>query len=285
MVVLMLASSAVGLLSPYVGGRVFFDETLKSGGKYAGKLGYVVLAMFAIQLLTLVINIFQGRVGAKVAAQIGYDLKTGVFNAMQNLSLRFYNQQQTGSLMTRVNNDAEHLQYFFHDGLPFFIVNALRLIGVIIILLALDWQLALPVLIPVPLIVFITVKVRPMLWRMYTKRWRASSRLNAVVNDSLSGMRVIKAFGREDAEIERFGRRNRRVYEVFREVGNTTSTVFPLLSYLMGIGALVIWGFGGWRVVRGDLTLGTLMTFTGYLGMLYGPLDFMTRWWSGGRRA
>ncbi|MFY9494987.1 MAG: ABC transporter transmembrane domain-containing protein [Limnochordia bacterium] len=283
MVVLMLASSAVGLLSPYVGGRVFFDETLKSGGKYAGKLGYVVLAMFAIQLLTLVINIFQGRVGAKVAAQIGYDLKTGVFNAMQNLSLRFYNQQQTGSLMTRVNNDAEHLQYFFHDGLPFFIVNALRLIGVIIILLALDWQLALPVLIPVPLIVFITVKVRPMLWRMYTKRWRASSRLNAVVNDSLSGMRVIKAFGREDAEIERFGRRNRRVYEVFREVGNTTSTVFPLLSYLMGIGALVIWGFGGWRVVRGDLTLGTLMTFTGYLGMLYGPLDFMTRvveWWS-----
>lgn len=54
-----------------------------------------------------------------MAAQIGYDLKTGVFNAMQNLSLRFYNQQQTGSLMTRVNNDAEHLQYFFHDGLPF----------------------------------------------------------------------------------------------------------------------------------------------------------------------
>ena len=96
-------------------------------------------------------------------------------------------------------------------------------------------------------------------------------------------MRVIKAFGREDAEIGRFGSRNERVYDVTREVGNTTSTVFPLLSYLMGIGALVIWGMGGWRVIKGDLTLGTLMTFTGYLGMLYGPLDFMTRiveWWS-----
>lgn len=283
MIMLMLASSSVGLLSPYLGGRVFFDETLRPDGKYAGKLGYIVLAMFATQLITLLINIFQGRVNSKVAAQIAYDLKTRVFGAMQNLSLRFYNQQQTGSLMTRVNNDADHLQYFFHDGLPFFIVNSLRLVGIIAILLAMDWQLALPVLIPVPLIVVITAKVRPMLWRLYTKRWRTGSRLNAVVNDSLSGMRVIKAFGREDAEISRFERRNQRVYDVFREVGNTTSTVFPLLSYLMGIGALVIWGFGGWRVVRGDLTFGTLMTFTGYLGMLYGPLDFMTRvveWWS-----
>lgn len=283
MIVLMLASSSVGLFSPYLGGRVFFDETLRPGGKYAGKLGYVVLAMFATQLITLLINIYQGRVSSRIAAEIAYDLKTRVFSAMQNLSLRFYNQQQTGSLMTRVNNDADHLQRFFHDGLPFFIVNALRLVGIIAILLALDWRLALPVLIPVPLIVVITIKVRPMLWRLYSKRWRTSSRLNAVVNDSLSGVRVIKAFGREEAEIDRFGRRNQRVYEVFREVGNTTSTVFPLLSYLMGIGALVIWGFGGWRVVQGNLTLGTLMTFTGYLGMLYGPLDFMTRvveWWS-----
>ena len=91
---------------------------------------------------------------------------------MQNLSLKFYNQQQTGSLMTRVNNDADHLQRFFHDGMPFFVVNSLRLIGIIVVLLLLDWQLALPVLIPVPLIVFITLKVRPMLWRLYSKRWR-----------------------------------------------------------------------------------------------------------------
>ncbi len=283
MIALMLASSAVGLFSPYLGGRVFFDETLRPDGKYAGKLAHVVLAMFATQFVMLLINIWQGRVSSRVAAEIAYDLKTRVFAAMQNLSLKFYNQQQTGSLMTRVNNDADHLQRFFHDGMPFFVVNSLRLIGIIVVLLLLDWQLALPVLIPVPLIVFITLKVRPMLWRLYSKRWRASSRLNAVVNDSLSGMRVIKAFGREDAEIGRFGSRNERVYDVTREVGNTTSTVFPLLSYLMGIGALVIWGMGGWRVIKGDLTLGTLMTFTGYLGMLYGPLDFMTRiveWWS-----
>lgn len=282
-IVLMLASSLVGLFSPYLGGRVFFDQVLKPGGKYAGKVGLVVLGIFSAQFLTLLLNIWQGRVNSRLAAQIVFDLKTQVFTAMQNLSLKFYNQRQTGSLMTRVNNDANHLQYFFHDGLPFFVVNSLRLAAIAAVLLFLDWQLALLVLVPVPLIAVITMKVRPLLWRLYSKRFRTNSRLNAIVNDSLSGVRVIKAFGKEEAEIERFSRGNQRVFQVNQAVGIMASTVFPTLSYLMSIGALVIWGFGGWRVARGNLTLGTLMTFTAYLGMLYGPLNFMTRvvdWWS-----
>lgn len=282
-VALMLSSSLVGLVSPYLGGRIFFDEVLPAQGRFAGMIGQVVAAMFAAQLLTLLLNIWQGRVNSRVSARIIFDLKTQVFTAMQRLSLKFYNHQQTGSLMTRVNNDATHLQYFFHDGLPFFIVNSMRLVGIILVLLYMDWQLALLVLIPVPLIVLGTAKLRPLLWRLYTKRFRASSRLNAIVNDSLSGVRVVKAFGTEEAELQRFSHGNQRVFAVNQEVGHMSSTVFPTLSYLMSLGALVIWGIGGSRVLRGELTFGTLMAFTGYLGMLYGPLDFMTRvvdWWS-----
>lgn len=283
MVVLMVVSSIIGLVSPYLGGRVFYDEVLKAEGPLAAKLGLVVLAMFAVQLATLLINIWHGRLNSRVAARIVFDLKTQVFTAMQGLSLKFYNHQQTGSLMTRVNNDATHLQYFFHDGLPFFIVNSLRLVGITAVLLVMDWQLALLVLVPVPVIVFVTLKVRPILWRLYTKRWRAGSRLNSIVNDALGGVRVIKAFGKEESEIERFSRGNRRVFSVNQEVGHMASTVFPALSYLMSLGSLVIWGVGGLRVLKGDLTFGTLMTFTGYLWMIYGPIDFMTRivdWWS-----
>ncbi len=283
MILLMLASSLVGLISPFLGGRIFFDEVLDSAGRYAGRIGQVVLAMFLAQLVTLFLSIWQGRVNSRVSARIVFDLKTQVFTAMQRLSLKFYNNQQTGSLMTRVNNDATHLQAFFHDGLPFFIVNSMRLVGIVAVLLAMDWQLALYVLIPVPLIVLGTAKLHPLLWRLYTRRFRALSRLNAVVNDSLGGVRVVKAFGTEHEEIQRFSRNNQRVFAVNREVGQMSSTVFPALSYLMSLGALVIWGVGGSRVLWGDLTFGTLITFTGYLGMLYGPLDFMTRivdWWS-----
>lgn len=282
-IVLMILSSVVGLLPPYLGGQVFYDQVLAGQGPFAGRLGVVVLMIAGSQLLALIINIAHGRVNSKVAAQIVYDLKTQVFTAMQGLSLKFFNNQQTGSLMTRVNNDANHLQYFFHDGVPYFVVNLMRIVGVIAVLLVMDWQLALMVLIPVPLIVVAIVKVRPLLWRMYSKRWRTSSRLNSIINDSLSGMRVIKAFGKEDEEIKRFSRGNSRVSKVNQQVGHLTSTVFPALSYFMSIGSLVIWGFGGWRVAQGHLTFGSLIAFTGYLGMLYGPLDFMTNiveWWS-----
>lgn len=282
-IVLMLLSSLVGLLPPYLSGRVFYDQVIAGEGPLAGRIGLVVLMIFGSQLLVLLINIAQGRVNSKVAAQIAHDLKTQVFTAMQRLSLKFFNNQQTGSLMTRVNNDANHLQYFFHDGVPYFVVNCMRIIGVVAVLLAMDWQLACMVLIPVPLIVLAFVKIRPILWRMYTKRWRASSRLNSIINDSLSGMRVIKAFGTEDEEIQRFSRGNRRVARVNQQVGNLTSTVFPAISYFMSLGALVIWGYGGWRVAHGQMTFGSLIAFTGYLGMLYGPLDFMTNvveWWS-----
>ena len=121
--------------------------------------------------------------------------------------------------MTRVNHDANHLQYFFHDGVPYFVVNCMRIVGVVAVLLAMDWQLACMVLIPVPLIVVAFVKIRPVLWRMYSKGWRASSRLNSILNDSLSGMRVIKAFGTEDEEIERFSRGNAE-WPVNQQVGN-----------------------------------------------------------------
>ena len=109
MVFLMISSSLVGLIPPYLGGRIFYDEVLRTGCKYSDRLGLVVFSMFLAELFILLLNIGHGRVNAKVAAQIVCDLKTQVFTAMQRLSLKFYNHQQTGSLMTRVNGDANHL--------------------------------------------------------------------------------------------------------------------------------------------------------------------------------
>ena len=100
--------------------------------------------------------------------------------------------------------------------------------------------------------------------------------MNALVNDVLTGRRVVKAFGREAAEVARFGAVNEGVFAVNVETGLFTSTVFPLINLLMGIGGLVVWGYGGLQVVSGGMTFGTLMTFTGYIAMIYGPLEFMT---------
>ncbi len=279
----MFASSALNLVSPYLGGRVLFDKVLVKGSPNYGQVGTIVLLIMATNAAHILISIMYGRVNSSVAAEIIFDLKTEIFEAMQKLSLSFYNKRQTGSLMTRINQDANHLQYFFHDGLPYFIVNIVRIIGIAAIMFAMEWKLAILVIIPSPFIVYYLKNMFPKLWKLFNHRYRKSSTMNALINDSLKGIRVVKAFGKEDMEISRFNRANEGVFSVDYGLGTTLSTIFPFVRFMMGIGGLIVWGYGGWLVAGGDLTFGTLITFTGYIGMIYGPLEFMTQvvdWWS-----
>ncbi len=279
----MVAGSALNITSPYIRGSLLFDQVLAPEGKYAGRILEIVVLIGAVQLLALLIGIIQGRMNAVVSARIVFDLKSEVFEAMQRLSLSFFNNKQTGSLMTRVNRDAERLQGFFLDGLPYFLVNVVTMTGIVISMVLLDWRLALLVLLPAPAVVYILNKIFPRLWTLFSRMFRRRSAMNALVNDVLTGRRVVKAFGREAAEVARFGAVNEGVFAVNVETGLFTSTVFPLINLLMGIGGLVVWGYGGLQVVSGGMTFGTLMTFTGYIAMIYGPLEFMTHivdWWS-----
>ncbi|MBI2914666.1 MAG: ATP-binding cassette domain-containing protein [Firmicutes bacterium] len=280
---LMLVSSGLRLLSPYVGGRVLFDHVLAPGGRYEGRIGAVVLAIFATQLAAILISIAYGRLNAEVAARATRDLKVKVFSAMQGLSLSFYNNKQTGALMTRVDHDALMLQYFFSDGVPYFIVNSFTLLGISLAMIWLDWRLSLLVLLPSPAVVVVVRRLYPRLWRLFSRRFRASAGLNAVVNDALTGIKVVKAFGKEDQEINRFASRNETVFNVSVEAGNLSSTAFPLVSLLVATGGLLIWAVGGWQVVSHRVSFGTLMTFVQYVAMFYGPLEFMTHvvdWWT-----
>lgn len=282
-VLLMIAGAGLNLLAPYINGRVLFDDVLTPGGRYEGKIVQVILVMALFQLLAIGINILHSRIAAHMTAHVIADLKSRVFNALQRLSLGFFTNKQTGGLMTRVNGDADNLQYFFHDGFPYFIVNLLQIILIVTVMVWMNWRLALMVLLPIPLIMFVMGKAFPRLWRLFSRRYRANRSLNAVVNDSLTGIRVVKAFGKEEREIERFSSRNDRVYNVTLATGFFSSTLFPTLGLMMNAGGLIVWGVGGWDVLGGRITFGTLMTFSGYLMMLYGPLDFMTHvvdWWT-----
>lgn len=279
----MLASSGLQVLSPYVGGKVLFDEVLRPGGRYSGRLLEMVLLMAVMQLLSVGLSVAYGRVNAGLSAKVVFDLKTEVFAAMQRLSLGFFTKRETGNLMTRVNQDSTHLQYFFHDGFPYFIVNAVNLIGIMTVMIIMNWRLALLVLLPVPAIIYSVTNVFPKLWNVFSRRYRRTSALNSMVNDSLTGIRVVKAFGKEETETAQFARRSKDVFSINMQAGYITSTLFPAMSFLMSLGGLIVWSVGGWDVISGRMSFGTLWTFIGYLGMLYGPLEFMTHivdWWS-----
>ncbi len=280
---LIILSSLVGLVRPYLNGSTLYDQVLTEGGRYYGKIIPFVLMMIGLEILILVINIIQGRVGAVVSSKIIFDIKSEVFSAMQRLSMSFFNSKHTGSLMNRVNSDALDIQYFLNDGLPEFVINAITILGIGGVVFFSNPLLAVLIMLPVPIIVYIIKKVVPKFKRFKWIGWHKSSKLNSIINDALLGARVVKAFGKEDQEVDRFEDATQELYDVRVKEGLMSARVFPLLNYLMTIGGLFVWSLGGWQVLNGKITFGTLMTFVGYVGMLYAPIDFMIRtydWWT-----
>lgn len=274
----MFATSAISLLSPIINGKILYDRVIDSNGSWhtMTKLFIVLSVIVGLALLSLAINITQNRANAKMSTQVSKNMKQKIFDAMLHLSLAYFNSNPTGRLINRVNYDADRIQSFYIDGVPNFIVNTLNFIGLTIFLFLLNWKLTLIVFIPVPLIIVIFRVCLPRLWRMYSKQYRASSSMNAMLGDSLNGVRVVKAFAKESEETNRFYGYSERLYNANLKVNITTLTIFPLVSLLIGMSSQAIWGFGGLSVMGMDMTYGDFTTYLGYIGMIFGPLQFFS---------
>lgn len=282
-ILFMLLNSATGLVIPYLQGTVLFDQALGNTGDFAGRIGLVILLIFAFRTISLVFGVLFSMLNARLSASVVFDLKASVFAAMQRLSLSFFQKKQTGQLMTRVSNDAQELQFFFVDGISYFIVNAMNIVGITAIMLFLDWKLTLICFIPIPFVLLLIRWVFPKLWRLSWRRHRRVSMLNAMISDTIQGTRVVKAFGKERQELERFQRANTSYSEAEQSFNLMSSTIFPVLTIITQFGGILIWSFGGWRVMQGSISFGEIMTFVSYIYMLYGPLQFMNNivnWWS-----
>jgi len=279
---MILASTALGLISPYLT-RPLMDVVLVPRGtplpqpQRAHWLEVIVLGMLLSQMLSQIINIVQGRVAAWLTHQLAHGLRVELYEHLQQLSLRFFDKRQIGSLMTRVTQDTQELESVLTIGAQFFIANMLTLIGIIIVLCWLDWRLFLQVMIPIPVVAVLSRIFWKRISVVWPRWWHYRSQLSAVLNDSLSGIRVVKAFAQEDREIERFNPRSYDLAQAGILAEQTWMTVFPVLTFITGLGALLVWYFGGGQVLTGRVSLGTLMTFIAYLAMFYGPLQFVNR--------
>ena len=274
--VTMLASTALKTVTPLLSGRVLFDDVLASAGRFHGRVLEVVLLIVAVTAAGVGAQMLYQRLNARVSVHMVYDLKSQIFTALQRLSLGFFARKQTGGLMVRVNHDSMNLSMFFIDALPFFVVNLVQIAAIVAVIVAMQPGLALLLLLPAPAVVLIVKRVFPKLWRLFGRQHRSFAILNGVVDDSLSGVRVVKAFGQEQQEIERFTPANDEVRGAELRTQRTLATLFPSVAFLTQIGGLIVWAVGGWQVIGGSLTLGVLITFATYSALLYEPMRFMT---------
>lgn len=283
--VTLVLNVALGMLSPYIENSVLYSDVLDPSGSLFGKIGLLVLVLMAVQILSLLISLVTGIINAKVAAEVTCDLKTDIFGSLGKLSLSFFTNRQTGSLMTQINSDSTTIYWFFCDGFPMLVSQMLQLIVLLAVMFGLNLELTLYTFATIPLF-FVSFQVISRLFeKLHARAWSRRSSYNSLISDVINGIRVVKAFSREDAEVERFGARSEAAAMADRQLEYTSSRVYPFLQFALKIGSYIVWLIGGWRVMEasGTMDFATLMTFSAYFSLVYSPIEMLsdiTDWWS-----
>ncbi len=272
----LLGTTAISLITPFVSGTILYDEVISADGSMH-ELKYVYIwvgVLTALALLSVGIGIIQNRTNAYLSTRVTRNLKNDIFRAMSRLSLSYFNANPTGRLVNRVNYDAERIRSFFIDGVPYLISHVISYIVLTVLLFSINWKLTVILYLPVIPVVLILKFALPKLWRCYGHQWRRSSSLNTMMNDSLSGFRVVKAFAKEDAETHRFYEYSSKLYRANLKTQQVSMFIFPVISILIGITCHGMWGFTGAEVMGSRMTYGELSVYMGYIGMIFGPLNF-----------
>ncbi len=262
--------------------RMLVDDVLRPGGTVGSLMLFVALIGIA-QLLTQGFGLIRGRVMAKLSSGLSKDLRAMVYEKLQALSLKDMAQRKTGDLMNRVTGDTERVSRFIDHHLFSGANELLTFIGIAIILFAYSWQLALLVLLPTPLVIYIVRKVWRRIRTMYRRQWRSWDKVNSMLQDVLSGVRVVKAFGQEEREAKRFVTFTQHFAKITEQNEKTFNTLFPLVGYLLTLGNFVVLYYGGQLVLGERMGFGELLQFSQYAAMLYGPLryvSFFPRWFT-----
>ncbi|SEO73465.1 ABC transporter ATP-binding protein [Paenibacillus sp. OV219] len=272
---LLITTTLVELVPPYLT-KVIIDDVL--GPKDLGStLLLVVLGLGVTMLLMAMMQTIRSLIGVWVGSKLMGDLRKDVYSSLMRLSLAFFDRRQTSQFIGRVNNDSEAMRQFMTDGVVFISAELLKIIAIFIIMFGLDWQLTLYAILPVPVMVALSMTIWPKIGRRWYQQWRSIFRLNTLVGDSLQGIRVVKAFGRERDELSRYAEANKEVVQRNIRMEGLWSFMFPAFAFIAGLGTLLIWYNGGNKVLHDNMQLGVLMALIAYLGMLFGPLQWVSQ--------
>ena len=235
-------------------------------------LTLAVGCLLIVQIITSLNEILLGRLSAWLTIRLTADIRKQVYNRLHSLSIRFFDKRKTGTVISHITEDSQRLEFFMLDTLQFIAVDLLLIFGIGAVLFLENWRLSSLILIPIPLIVIGARWFWRKVHHLWHRAWRRRSKLFDIVNDSISGIRVVRAFGRQTGEISRFSAANEdaRYYDTYAET--VWATYYPPLLFAISLGTLIAWYAGGLQVITGDMTLGTLFFFHSLLAMFYGPL-------------
>jgi ATP-binding cassette subfamily B protein len=276
----MLLLVGVQLIIPWVIKTLIAAVT--DPGSSAENLQLVIQLTFAVLVLYILRAILQ-FLRSYLAHLAGWgvvaDVRKHIYEHLQRLSLRFYEDKQTGQLMSRVINDTDLFEQLISHAVPDVVVNVITLVGVTAVLLSLNWRLALLTMIPIPFLV-IAMRIYARYVRpAFRERQKELGDLNALLNDNLSGIREIKAFTREDEELMRISHGIDRYRRSLLKALRLMATFQPFVTFTSSLGTLIVIFFGGLLAFSGVLPVADLVAFFLYLDLFYQPIRGLSDSW------
>ena len=272
---LMVLVAAVNLVNPMIQ-RHFIDNTLSSGEGTWTELWLFIGITFFLLVGRILLEVARFWNCSKLGASLSMTLRKKLYYKIQALSLSFINDRKPGELMNRVAHDTRQIRTFMEEVFGDMFSTLLTMIVSLVVMFVISWKMTLLSMVFI-ILVFVLSKA---FWHhirvIFHKQWVKSDDLSSSLQDIISGIRVVKSFGKEEREAGRFMKKANEFAAISRKNETFWAIFFPILTFLMGCGTYIAVLFGGMDVLEGEMTIGELVQFITYCGYLFGPLGWMT---------
>ncbi|EIQ6630444.1 ABC transporter ATP-binding protein [Listeria monocytogenes] len=272
--ILIFIASGISIIYPLLGGKVIDDVV------YQNKTNLLIPLLLIMIISTIIRTICRytyqimcERIGQNSLFRIREDL----YKKLQSLDFDFFNNTRVGDIMARMTGDTDAIRHFVSWVSYNILENVFLFSFAIIIMATIDWKLTLALVIVTPFIAILTMKMSSKAQPVFYEIRESFSRLNSMVEENISGNRVVKAFAREDFEMKKFHEHNEDFKKRNLDSADVSRTYLPVLDSLAGMLVVITLIFGGYLVIKGQMTLGDLVAFNGFLWMLNGPMR-MSGW-------
>lgn len=274
-ILLMMVLGTITKLSvPLITGAAIDRAIQPADGQPSLGLLYGLTALaLGLYLIQWVANAYRIKYTNIIGQRVIYDLRNDLFTHIQRLSFSFFDKRPAGSVLVRVTNDVNSLQDLFTNGAVNVMIDCVQLIGIVVILMLINWKLGLAVILTVPIMFFVSTKLRKVIRRSWQEVRMKNSRINSHLNESIQGIRVTQAYTQEKQNMKYFDNMNMSSKQSWDKASALNQTFGPLIEVTGGLGSMILFGFGATLIASGEIEIGILVAFANYVSNFWDPIN------------
>lgn len=271
-IVMMVLGTVTKLTVPYLT-SLAIDKAIAPAGGNLTLLYSLVGAVVALYFIQWIAGIYRIKYTNIIGQRVIFDLRSHLFRHIQKLSFNFFDKRPAGSVLVRVTNDINSLQDLFTNGVVNLMIDCVQLVGIMIILLLINWKLGLAVMVTVPIMFFVSTKLRKTIRVAWQDVRTKNSRINSHLNESIQGIRVTQAYTQEEENMEYFDAMNRVNKKSWDKASLMNQAFGPIIELTGGFGTLILFWLGALMIQSGELTIGLLVAFSTYVSNFWDPIN------------